>query len=393
MKFRGRQKDGYREQWAKKNPWARRTGKHGISGNAGELRPRRRLRRIRLGILIVGLLCVWTIRFFPSLGEVYARSIYPFLAKGLSWVSGIFPFSLGDCLIYGSIAGILFYLVSGWIHRRPFLPRLGGVLEYLAWIYLWFYVAWGLNYFREDFFTRNQLPRVAYKADSFRRFLAAYTDSLNAFYVPPAEVPDKQAVSAEIKKRYAEIAADWHLAEPLSRLEPKTMLWSSLMSGVGVMGYMGPFTNEFNLNRDLLPVQYPSVYAHEMAHILGIAGEAEANFFSYLVCTRSDIPEIRFAGYFSLFPYVLGNAYRLLDEEDFKAWKEQLRPEIRELYNRKTAYWEAKYNPWIGKGQEIAYNWFLKGNRIASGTADYSHVVALVMAAAAEGRIPSFSVR
>lgn len=387
MKFRERQRDGYREQWARRNPWARRTGKRGVSGYAGVQHPSRRFRRIRVGILIIGLLCVWIIRFFPTLGEAYARHIYPSLAGGLSFVSGIFPFSVGDCLIYGSIAGILVYLVYGWIRRRPFLPRLGGVLEYLGWIYLWFYLAWGLNYFREDFFTRNQLPRVAYNADSFRRFLSAYTDSLNALYIP-VESLDKGTVSEEIKRRYAGIATDWHLPSPLSRLEPKTMLWSSLMSGVGVMGYMGPFTNEFNLNGELLPVQYPSVYAHEMAHVLGIAGEAEANFFSYLVCTRSDMPQIRFAGYFSLFPYVLGNAYRLLGDDDFKAWKEQLRPEIRDLYNRKTAYWEARYNPWLGKGQDVVYNWFLKGNRVASGTADYSQVIALVMAARAGERIP-----
>lgn len=386
MKFREKQSKGYREQWTRQNPWARRTGKRGTSGYAGRQPVYRRFRRLRLGILSVGLLCVWTIRFFPSLGEGYARHIYPTLAKGLSLVSGIFPFSLGDCLIYGSIAGLLLYGVAGWIRRRPFLPRLLNALEYLAWIYLWFYLAWGLNYFREDFFTRNHLPRVTYNADSFRHFLSAYTDSLNALYVP-FDASDKKAVSAEIKKRYAEIADAWYLPVPSTRRKPKTMLWSSLMSGVGVMGYMGPFTNEFNLNRDLLPVQYPSVYAHEMAHILGIAGEAEANFFSYLVCTRSDIPEIRFSGYFSLFPYVLGNAYRLLDEAEFNAWKERLRPEVRNLYNRKTAYWEARYNPWIGKGQHVVYNWFLKGNRIASGTADYSEVIALVMSAGANARI------
>ena len=30
------------------------------------------------------------------------------------------------------------------------------------------------------------------------------------------------------------------------------------------MGYMGPFFTEFNLNGQLLPVQYPATYAHEM---------------------------------------------------------------------------------------------------------------------------------
>ncbi|MFQ9022452.1 MAG: DUF3810 family protein [Parabacteroides merdae] len=72
---------------------------------------------------------------------------------------------------------------------------------------------------------------------------------------------------------------------------------------------MGPFFTEYNLNPDLLPVQYPFTYAHEMAHVLGISSEAEANLYGFLVCSRSGVPEIRFSAYFALLPYVLSNAY------------------------------------------------------------------------------------
>ena len=84
------------------------------------------------------------------------------------------------------------------------------------------------------------------------------------------------------------------------------------------MGYMGPFFTEFNLNGQLLPVQYPATYAHEMAHALSISNEAEANLYSYLICTSSSVPEIRFSGYFSLLPYVLSNAYVALDKDSFE---------------------------------------------------------------------------
>ena len=55
------------------------------------------------------------------------------------------------------------------------------------------------------------------------------------------------------------------------------------MSRVAVTGYMGPFFTEFNLNQELLSVEYPFTYAHELAHRLGIASEAEANLYAYLV--------------------------------------------------------------------------------------------------------------
>ena len=92
------------------------------------------------------------------------------------------------------------------------------------------------------------------------------------------------------------------------------------------------------------------------------------------------MPEIRFSAYFALLPYVLSNAYGLLSEEEFNEWKETISPEVKDLYNRKVAYWENLYSPFIGEIQSTVYNWFLKGNNIPSGRKNYSEVVALLMA-------------
>ena len=117
-----------------------------------------------------------------------------------------------------------------------------------------------------------------------------------------------------------------------------------------------------------------------MAHLLGISSEAEANLYGFLVCSRSGNPEIRFSAYFALLPYVLGNAYQLLPEDEFKQWTETISPEVKKAYNDKVAYWQALYNPTIGEIQDTVYNWFLKGNNIPSGRKNYSEVVALLMA-------------
>ena len=79
-------------------------------------------------------------------------------------------------------------------------------------------------------------------------------------------------------------------------------MFTPFISMVGVTGSMGPFFCEFTLNGDLLPVNYPATYAHELAHLLGITSEAEANFYAYQVCTRSQAMGIRFSGYFSVCP-------------------------------------------------------------------------------------------
>ena len=69
-----------------------------------------------------------------------------------------------------------------------------------------------------------------------------------------------------------------------------------------------------------------------------------------------------------------------MGEEEFNEWKETISPEVKDLYNRKVAYWENLYSPFIGEIQSTVYNWFLKGNNIPSGRKNYSEVVALLMA-------------
>lgn len=337
------------------------------------------MKYIRRTILAFLLVAIWFTMRSPGAGEAYARNVYPYVSAFLSRFSSLFPFSVGDCLIYGSIVGLLVYVGCAIAGKCSWKTLVGRTAEYLLWVYVWFYIAWGLNYFRQDFFTRTQLPYAAYSADAFRSFLSAYTDSLNASFVPVGEI-DKAVVAEESEKGYREIAGRFGLVAPAGYLHPKPMLFPSLMSKVGVLGYMGPFFTEYNLNPELLPVQYPFTYAHEMAHVLGISSEAEANLYGFLVCSRSEVPEIRFSAYFALLPYVLGNAYQLLPEEEFTRWKSTIFPEVKDLYNQKVDYWQAMYSPFIGEIQSTVYNWFLKGNNIPTGRKNYSEVVALLMA-------------
>ena len=300
------------------------------------------------------------------------RMVFPFDLSMGKWVSP--ACSLFRC---GSIAGLLGYLSYAIIRRR----RIGRTIrhvEYLAWVYVQFYIAWGLN-FSGRFFHCTRTTYVPFSSEHFQSFLDAYTDSLNASWVP-IETIDREVVKEAVQEGYRELPTRFGLTTPGTYLHPKTMLFSRLMSGVGVMGYMGPFFTEFNLNGQLLPVQYPATYAHEMAHVLSISNEAEANLYSYLICTGSSVPEIRFSGYFSLLPYALSNAYVALDKDAFEAWKKRLRPEIKDLYNEKVAYWQSLYSPLIGEAQDVVYNLFLKGNKIPTGTANYSEVIALLIA-------------
>lgn len=328
--------------------------------------------------LAVLLMAIIAIRFTPAAAEGYARKVYPVISAFLSAVSAPFPFSLGDLFVVVSIVALLAYVGYAIYKRRPFGHTLFHVALFAGYVYIWFYLAWGLNYFRHDFYTRTGIPYAPYKMEAFRSFLDNYIDSLNNSYLNVKEI-DTSLVQLEITEQYNRIAPQFGMLMPRQVRKPKPMWSSALMSKTGVLGYMEPFFSEFCLNKELLPVQYPQTYAHELSHRLSISNEAEANLYAYLACTASTVPEIKFSGYFSLFPYVMQNAAMALPEVEYKGLVKRIRPEIIGLYRQKQAYWESRYSSLIGNMQQKLYNFFLKGNNIPTGTANYSEVIGLLI--------------
>ena len=115
------------------------------------------IRWIVLSLLLAG---IWCAMRSPDMGEAYARNVYPYISGALSCFSSLFSFSIGDCLIYGSMAGLLAYLVYAIVKKRSWRATAGRMIEYLLWIYVWFYLAWGLNYFRTFLHGRKSRMRL-----------------------------------------------------------------------------------------------------------------------------------------------------------------------------------------------------------------------------------------
>lgn len=317
-------------------------------------------------------------RYVPLLAETYARVVYPILSAALSAFSSCVPFSLEEVLLVAVIGWMV--VLPFWLKRKAksWKQILAREVEVLVWIYIWFYLGWGLNYFRYNVYTRLQVPPARYEEAEFLSFLDVYTDSLNAVWCPVNEI-DVRAIEQETKTFYHRLPDSCGLAKPRGYQRVKFFTFTPLYSGVGVLGSMGPFFAEAQLNADLCPVQLPFTYAHEYSHLLGVSGEAEANYWAYRACTESALPAMRYSGYFGLFPYVLSNASRLLDEEQFRAWLTRVRPEVKKDYNDNRRYWQERYSPLIGEIQDYAYSLFLKGNQIPSGQKNYAEVIGILL--------------
>lgn len=338
---------------------------------------RKSFKIIHYVLLFVLLIFVWAAMGIPAMGEWYAYSVYPSIAKVLSSISGRIPFSVGDLFIFLSIAGLVIYPFVAGYRKKKWEKIILNMVTYLALVYVWFYLAWGLNYSQPDFYRRTNIAYSRYSPEKFQSFAEEYIANLNQAYIPIHSL-DKTMIHADIINTYRSLDGVG-IHHPRGNPRVKTMLLSPLISKMGISGYMGPFFCEFNVNADLPLSQYPSTYAHELAHFLGITGEAEANFYAYLVCTCSDVPEIRFCGYFSVLHYVLDNARGFMSEEKYMRLIAGIRSEIVDLATENRKHWQALYSPVAGEVQSWFYDLYLKGNKIQSGRKNYSEVVGLLI--------------
>lgn len=343
-------------------------------------------------LVIILLILVAIFRYIPGLGDFYTQSIYPLIATPLSTITGFIPICVGE---------IIYALIIGWFIWYPIYTiqsldiswkeTLGNWIEGVAWIYVWFYLAWGLNYSQSNLLVRAHIQPANYSKELLQQFAYEYLDSLNASYTNISQDSNAYHISDLAKQR--EIATRQQVVDGYYRIEEKklgihapfnnvphvkTMLYTPLYSKFGVSGSMAPFTAEFTISGDLMPTEYASTYAHEYAHLLGVANEGEATFYSYLCCTMSKDKATKYSGYLSIYMYVL----RALENEDPKLAKNFLSHTDPRILNDKQAsinHWRALYSDLLGRIQHKAFELYLQSNHVDGGTKSYSQVIGLLI--------------
>lgn len=352
-------------------------------------------------VLLVLLSLITLTKLIPLWGFIYTTRIYPIIGSLLSPISGLFPFAVGDIFIALSIVWVFFYPIYEIKWRKQLAKRFfflaakrgcypkkkvvfGRVAEYLLWVYAWFYIAWGLNYSQPNIYCRTGMKPVEVSEAKFREFAYRYADSINSLSEEFNGMVDdglKNRVRDAVLKGYNEIGAKEGINAPFNQHpHAKTMLFTPLSSMSGVTGSMGPFFCEFTLNGDIRPHDYPAIYAHEFAHLLGIANEGEANFYSYIVCTASSDKAVKFSGYYHIFFHVLRNVFDILGEKEGEKFLKYIRPEIIQLARSDRQYWISKRCKALDAAQDFIFDLYLRGNHVAEGRKSYSGVVALILA-------------
>lgn len=344
--------------------------------------------------LLLPLAFILLCRQDRGIADFYALRLYPTISGLLSRISSRIPFSLEEIIVIGIIYSMVRAIVVGIRRRHKGVRILGKELRIILWTVAWFYLGWGINYFRSSLPERMEAPLARYDEARFKAFLEGYAGKLNGTYQDNGTIDLGQAsygpggkdgreafpnLARDVRDFYGKVDRKAGLARPRRWQQPKTALASGLFSKVGVTGSMGPFMSESLLNGDMPASEYPFTFAHEFAHLMGVSSEAEANYWAFRFCESSKDPAVQYSGYLTLLGNILRNARALLSEEDFADFSASIDDRVKADFNARSEYWSQKYSWLLGSIQNAMYNAYLKGNGISSGTRNYDEVLGLLM--------------
>ena len=332
-------------------------------------------------LLPVQWLCLHLLKTRPRWVEaIYSQKIYPLFFKFQRFFFAPLPFSFGD-LAYGLALGLVLYtLVRGFQGKIRFGTLLLNALATASLVSLLFHFQWGLNYYRMPL--KEKLGYTSdYNQEQLEQTLAFLITATNDLH---KSLTSSDSVAVQIRYTKGEIR---ELLEDKFRFEPadfdtkpylKNSLWSVLLSYTGFAGYLNPLTLESQVNYKIPKLNYITTATHEMAHQLGIASEAEANFVAYYSCIKHPDPFIRFSGYSFALRYCYAELFTA-DPEKAKKLLAALRPGIMKNFQELSDFWKKFQNPfepYLKKG----YDSYLKANGQAKGILSYNAMVGMVIA-------------
>ena len=325
--------------------------------------------------------------------RLYARRVYPMVARIVSVATGWMPFSLAEVVLLACVVALLVGVASVVVRARWRRWSAAGVmtgamraLALGAIAVLVFDVMWGFNYERAPVaaLLRYELaPGPAADLADLSADLLGQAAALRAGLPEDGAgvlrlTDGRRGAVGRAGRGYEATEVAHRLPVPLLSAPPKLVLLSPVMSYLGIGGIFIPFTGEANVNATLPDWEIPFTAAHEMAHQRGYAREDEANFVGYLACRAHRDRDFQYSGTFRAALYAL-SALARADRESYARLRGQLTgPLGRDL--AALAAWHRRYESRLGDVQERVNDAYLKTQGQRDGVQSYGRMVDLLLA-------------
>jgi hypothetical protein len=306
---------------------------------------------------------------------VYSQTLYPVIAFLLSFLNKWVSFSVDDAFYLLLAVFLVILLLLTFFRKIRFGRLILLILQTLAICYVLFYWFWGFNYFRSGINERLSITRSKPDTVKFVRVFSSLIAQTNESYCT-FEKANYSAVDSLVEASYERNSSFLKVSYPQGNRRPKPITLSSFFAKASIAGYYGPFFSEVQLNDSLLMIEYPQVLAHEFAHQFGVTSEAEANFYSWLVCSQSDSKYLQYSANISMLNYFLSHGKRL---HNFPDLVHQIHTPVIDDIRKVQKHWENLRSEKIEKVAGKVNDVYLKTNKIEKGIEDYFGVVQFVM--------------
>lgn len=318
--------------------------------------------------------------------EYYSNGIYPYISRFLRLIFGWLPISIGDLI--GLILICLFVSETYKIIKNRFRNLIKKSIRFIAFlsiIYCFFYLFWGLNYFREPLAKKLNLKSSQYTTEQLIETSISFIDTLNSIQTSISGNDTIKIIVPYTNKEIYNKVSDAYLKlstqfPQLKYKSPsiKNSILSLFQSYNGTSGYLNPITGEAQVNSMIPKAGIPATACHEVAHQIGWSAENEANFVGFLASVASDDIYFKYSGYRMALRYCI-RELRKREPELFKQYWSKINKGIRKELKDNYDFWKQFENPiepYLKKG----YNSYLKANNQAKGIESYSYVVDLLIA-------------
>lgn len=332
----------------------------------------------RLTFVLMGIIVgVWLVSRKPSaVEEYYFNAVYPWITLLLTAVSSRFPFSISEITAYAGIVGLVWSTIL-LLHKKIAWRRwIIGWINFLLFLVVWFYLAWGLNYFRPSLMHRFQGTGHTITEEEFFGVLQIIIQESNAAHVVvlPGDIP---GVNSAVEEAYRRYQATYHVKRISGFRRPKRLMVNYWLNKFLTSGFFSPWFHEVHYNADLPPFELPFVLAHEKAHQMGYAREAEASFVAFMACAGSPDPRVRYSAFFHVLGRFLRRA-RGLRNATMDSLYQTIAAPVRKDMETSRRFWLA-HSGRLGTFSRWTYDAYLRGNRVPGGIKNYAGVVDYVL--------------
>lgn len=317
--------------------------------------------------------------------QYYADWIYPSLQARLTSSSNETGVALFDFILIvqsGAVLLLLWRTVVRAAKQRSIILFGRGLLTLVtvvAVVYLWFQMAWGLNYARVPLEAAMPYDRARVTGEAVRALAERSVLETNQSYasghatgfpaigdIPPSLV----AAFHDVERR---------LGRPRLTVpgRPKKTLLAPFFRASGTDGMHAPFMLETLLNPDLTPAERPAVLAHEWAHLSGYAPEDDASFVGVVAALRADAGS-RYSAWLTL-TFETTNQLKRGDRQRVLA---ALDAGPRRDQQAILARLASRVEP-VQRVSWLTYDRYLKSQGVPDGIQSYSRVVELLIGSGA----------